>query len=338
MKKEKNKKLEFKITTKISYDKAYKNLFQNKRILLELLKNFVKEEFVKKIKEKDIKIVEKTFISEEFGKREADMIYRIRLGKREVYIYIILEFQSEVDKTLPVRILSYICELYLSLLKESRRGKLPAVFSIVLYRGKKDWTIPVNIKEMIEKNIPERYIPQYEYYPIIMKDIKEEQIANIKNIASLIITLEKSGNRNELKKAIKKMVEYIKREKIIDIKDFIRWFKYVFKVQIREDEIKRVKNKKEVRTMLEYAIEDLKKEWLEEGINEGKQIGINEGIIKGIIKGKQEDLIKQINKKYGITSKEAEQIRKCKEIKKLDKAIEKIIEADKKEEILKILN
>ena len=97
--------------------------------------------------------------------------------------------------------------------------------------------------------------------------------------------------------------------------------------------------------MLEYAIEDLKKEWLEEGINEGKQIGINEGIIKGkqiginegIIKGKQEDLIKQINKKYGITSKEAEQIRKCKEIKKLDKAIEKIIEADKKEEILKIL-
>jgi len=149
----------------------------------------------------------------------------------------------------------------------------------------------------------------------------------------LIITLEKSGNRNELKKAIKKMVEYIKREKIIDIKDFIRWFKYVFKVQIREDEIKKVKNKKEVRTMLEYAIEDLKKEWLEEGINEGKQIGINEGIIKG----KQEDLIKQINKKYGITSKEAEQIRKCKEIKKLDKAIEKIIEADKKEEILKIL-
>jgi predicted transposase YdaD len=44
--------------------------------------------------------VDKSFISEEFTKRKSDLIYRVKRGDREVYIYILIEFQSTPDKTI----------------------------------------------------------------------------------------------------------------------------------------------------------------------------------------------------------------------------------------------
>ena len=112
--------------------------------------------------------------------------------------------------------------------RDSQKGKLPAVFPLLLYNGLEDWTIPVNIKELIDCQIPEKYIPDFEYYLIVEKDIPDEVLERLHNLVSAIIYLEKRRDEKGLKKAINKVIEMIRDENIIDVKMFTIWFNRMF--------------------------------------------------------------------------------------------------------------
>ena len=129
------------------YDNAYKYLFSNKRIFFQLITSFVKEDFVTKITLDNIELLDKSFVSDEFLARESDIIYRIKLQDSEVYIYFLLEFQSTVDKSIPIRMLLYLLQFYDLLLRNSQKGLLPSVFPLLLYNGQEDWTIPSNVRD-----------------------------------------------------------------------------------------------------------------------------------------------------------------------------------------------
>ncbi|MCK4798339.1 MAG: Rpn family recombination-promoting nuclease/putative transposase, partial [Spirochaetes bacterium] len=92
------------------HDNAYKYIFSNKRIFYQLIKSFVKEDFVRDLDLKNIDLLDKSFISDEFLARESDVMYRIKLKNKIAYIYILLEFQSTVDKSIPVRMPLYLLQ------------------------------------------------------------------------------------------------------------------------------------------------------------------------------------------------------------------------------------
>jgi len=94
------------------YDQAYKYLFSSPRIACQLLHSFVDIPLVKKIRPEDLELVEKSFISDELERREADLIFKVNLGGENAYIYILMEFQSSPDKAIPVRMLNYITMFY----------------------------------------------------------------------------------------------------------------------------------------------------------------------------------------------------------------------------------
>jgi predicted transposase YdaD len=91
------------------FDSAYKSLFSNPRIFYQLIRYFVDEDFVKGLKPENIKRLEKSsFVSSEFLQREADLIYQVDLDGKDLYFYILLEFQSTPDKRIPIRLFSYL--------------------------------------------------------------------------------------------------------------------------------------------------------------------------------------------------------------------------------------
>lgn len=116
------------MSKKPTYDNAYKYIFSNKRIFCELIKSFVNEDFVNEIDENNIELIDKSFVTEDFLSRESDIIYKVQIKGSEAYIFILPEFQSTVDKSLPVRMLLYLLQFYDLLLRNSKKGKLPSVF------------------------------------------------------------------------------------------------------------------------------------------------------------------------------------------------------------------
>jgi predicted transposase/invertase (TIGR01784 family) len=252
------------------HDSAYKYLFKSKHIFLQLLKSFVYEDFIKEIEPEHLTLFDKSFISEELLDRESDLIYKINYKDKSYFIYILPEFQSTVDKSIPVRLLSYIMLLYDLIYKESKAGLLSNIFPILLYNGKDDWNIPLNVNALIDRNIPDKYIPSFEYYLIVEKDIPDAVLDKLSNLVAAVVYMEKQNDAQKMLVAIDKVVEYIKDEDIIDIRMFTIWLTKMFRTSINQEDIDKIKDIKETKSMLTILAEEIRKEGKIEGKMEGK--------------------------------------------------------------------
>ncbi|MDR9769412.1 DUF4351 domain-containing protein [Acetomicrobium sp.] len=87
------------------------------------------------------------------------------------------------------------------------------------------------------------------------------------------------------------------------------------------------------RIVKELGGEELMPSLAEKLIKQGKQQGKQEGEIKG----KQDVLIKQLRRKFGLSSSEEKIIRSVTDESKLDAAAEAVLDAKSKDEVLKVL-
>ena len=154
----------------------------------------------------DLELVDRSFISDNFKRREADIIYRVKVDRQggragsegtnqpqqDVYVYVITEFQSTVDKSIPVRLQLYISMLHDLLLRNGHKGNLPVVLPIVLYTGTKPWTIPENTTKLIGHGVLLEYIFPFKYYCLEERNISEERAKQLKGVyaaITIIVTL-----------------------------------------------------------------------------------------------------------------------------------------------------
>jgi hypothetical protein len=97
-----------------------------------------------------------SYVSDDLRGREGDAIWRVPLAgeadEEWLYVYLLLEFQSQVDRFMAVRLLVYVGLLYQDLIKSgqvSRGQRLPPVLPLVLYNGEPRWSAPVDLGELL---------------------------------------------------------------------------------------------------------------------------------------------------------------------------------------------
>ena len=101
------------------------------------------------------------FHSDAFERRDGDIIVRIPFlatPEQEIYLFLLLEFQSTIDPWMALRFGTYAHLLYEQLMKEhklSADGRLPPVFPLLLYmvirRGR--WRASLCIRHRLQCNI-----------------------------------------------------------------------------------------------------------------------------------------------------------------------------------------
>ncbi len=132
-------------------------------------------------------------VTKRFKEKESDLIYSVNYKDRPMYIFLMTEFQSTVDKTMPLRFLRYIAEFYENLDRGSKqKRRFPPVLPILLYTGSARWTAPASFQAMVEQSIPSKYIPHFEYFPILVNEIPAETLYNMKNAVSAVFYFENS--------------------------------------------------------------------------------------------------------------------------------------------------
>ncbi|OHD10051.1 MAG: hypothetical protein A2086_12150 [Spirochaetes bacterium GWD1_27_9] len=237
-------------------DKRYKKIFSHPLVVEELLLYFVHEDFVKDLDFSTLERLDKSFVTEKFQEKESDIIYKVNFKDNEIYIYLLIEFQSTVDKFMPLRILRYILEFYDFLSQNDKFSKLPAVFPILLYNGEDKWTAKENISDIIVSSIPKRYIPNFSYYKLIENEISKETLLKIHNFVSAIFYVENS-TPEQIKSEIRNIISLIEKERPDLIKLFRLFINNLFKTSNYnniEEVNQEIDNIMEVKTMLEMAL------------------------------------------------------------------------------------
>lgn len=287
-----------------AHDSGYKKLFSNHEFVRQLLTGFVNEEWINSIEYNTLERIDKSFISDEFSERESDLIYKVKFKGQDIYIFLLLEFQSTVDRFMSLRMLRYITELYEDLVKNQKLKTLPAVFPVMLYNGEKRWTAPEELSNLIENSVPEKYIPRFRYYKIAENEFKKDFLKSIKNVVGALFYTENCSGE-ELQQEIDIIVELLKTEKPDEISLFIKWFKYMF--QERKELIEEVKGIEEVNTMLRTSLKKYSKKIAKEAEIEGYQKGKLE-TARNLLKEKM--TVKKISEITGLPVKDIENLTK----------------------------
>ncbi len=315
------------------HDKSYKDLFSNKEILINMVQSFVEGSWGKDITKDNIELVNKSYILSDYEELESDIVYKATIENKEVIFYILLEFQSYVDYSMPIRLFLYMTEIWREVLKNTKKVevkskdfKLPAIVPIVLYNGEYKWTVERKFKNVISKSeLFGNNIIDFEYILIDINKYEKEQLMELKNIASAVFLLDQKVDIEEFISRVKDIAigfNTLSEEQKIMLR---RWLKNTLSDEFKDKLGERIEdiliaNKEEVAIMTSNISKTIK-ETFEKTREEGIQKGIEEGIEKGIEKGEKNKAIEiaknlldilddeTISIKTGLTIEEVKRLR-----------------------------
>ena len=212
---------------------------------------------------------------------------------------------------------------------KNRNYKMPVVYPIVIYTGKRKWNAEKTMKEIQEtfSGIERKDVGEYELVDV--NNYTEEELIKEEGILSKVMLIEKSRTKEDFIKKIKKLAEenYTKEEKEILEKIIYHIFLPNLdreELEDLEEIIKKLEGRKEKKEML--AVEEmLRKSYKREyrkgkivGREEGKREGRKEGRLEGQLLEKRQIVLELLRRKVdknfimevaGVTEEELRKIK-----------------------------
>ena len=286
------------------HDKGYKELYSNKTVFLDFLRNILHLDWAKEIEPEDLTLVNKSYITGDFSELESDLVYTMKLSGQEIILYVLLEFQSTVDYRMPVRLLFYMTEILREYLKEKdysagdSKVKIPAIFPIVLYNGSGEWKAKCSLGEITEGGeLCGDNLLNLRYALVdVNHQYTEEELLSNDCVNSIILLLDRHGDMPTVLKRLGEIVTRFKslgegqNRPIIE-----QWIRHCGNPKIAGNMVEILQaDKEEVHKM----VSNLARLWGED-IREAADYARLEGKQEGKQEGRQEERMKIIRSLSG---------------------------------------
>ncbi|MCP3958062.1 MAG: Rpn family recombination-promoting nuclease/putative transposase [bacterium] len=259
------------------HDGSYRRLFSHARMVRDLIERYVAPPWVDRLDFSTLEMVPAHYVSEELEQRESDVVWRLRYrpGGEWFYVYILIEFQSEVFRFMAIRVLTYVLLLYEDLIRKKRVAKsrkLPPVVPIVLYNGERPWTAPLQVAELIE-SMPGhgRHLPRFEVLVIDEGHLPRERLEPLDNPVAGVFQLEQSRGVEEIRRIIDSLLEILGDAELKELRrDMATWLRRaVLPARLPGVEIPELQDLQEAKTMLAERAARWPQEWMADGYRKG---------------------------------------------------------------------
>jgi predicted transposase YdaD len=144
----------------ILHDSAFRELFAHPESMRELLCSFLSPEWSAQLDLASLERVNGSYAGGEGVQRHSDMVWRVLLAGRWLYLYLLLEFQSSSDHWMALRMRVYCGLLHQDLVKRHElpaAGCLPPILPIVLYTGRKPWRASRSMSSLVMLGLDTRW-------------------------------------------------------------------------------------------------------------------------------------------------------------------------------------
>jgi hypothetical protein len=198
-----------------------------------------------------------------------------------------------------LRVLFYILSFYMDYTANYKRiKKLPAIFPIVLYNGKRKWSAPTKISDLIEMEPPlGDYAIAFQYLLLNEKAYSKEQLLTIRNIVSTLFLAEGHYDIALLEQELLNLYDREADKQAVSL--FLNWFRQLAlygKVSPEDYEKLDIvyRTKEEVQTMLVTALAQERKKIYQQG----KDDGVAEGKAAGVAEGQRQTLLQLLQHRF----------------------------------------
>ena len=259
------------------HDNGYKLVFSYARAVADLLRGFVKEDWVREVDFGTLTRVDGSYVSDDLRSRENDVVWRVGWKGSWLYVYTLLEFQSTVDPFMAVRVMTYLGLLYQDLIRQKQltpSGRLPPVFPVVLYNGDRSWRSALDVADLVEP-VPgglESYRPRLCYALLDEARLPELDVGE-RNFAAALFRLEASRSAEDVARGMAEMAACLTGSEDDSLRRSVEtWLKRVLlPTKFPEVQVPEVADLEEMQAMLAERALKWTQEWKEEGRQEGVQ-------------------------------------------------------------------
>ena len=276
----------------------FEKVFSRKDVAQDFLQNYLLETVVKRLDLSTIHLEKESFISNELKSSQTDLLFRIKtIDKKNLFIYILLEHKSYIDRWLMMQLLGYIvkiCERQREINKMKRQelrkqnqldGEsentgieteyLEPVIPIIIYHGKAEWGEKKTLSSLFyESEVYQKYIPEFTYELINAADLNIDLFkGNV--IVHVALMAMKHYFMDDFEEKIPELLTLLADlfEQIDTDIGFLEVFlRYISSNKKCEKEWL----KKQVVHVFKEKGEEIMNYWIEEGKEIGKEVGILE--------------------------------------------------------------
>lgn len=252
-------------------DSGYKDIFSHPEMVRDLLIQFIGGEWLKQVDFTTLERVNASYVSDRGDARHDDMVWKVRLAGDWLYLYVLLEFQSQSDRWMALRLLVYVGLLYQDLVKAgelSPQDKLPPVLPVVLYNGTQRWTAATDLTQLVlppPKGL-ERWQPAQRYLLIDENALDINALDPQTNLVTALFRLEQSRTPEDLRRIVVSFDRWLGATEQAPLRQSLkRWVLRLLRRKLRSDSIPEIADLLEVDSMLAERIESWADEWERQG-------------------------------------------------------------------------
>src|SRR6056297_1318399 len=316
------------------YDALFRRLFENPQVSVDFARNYLPADYQDKIDFESAAIDRDSYVDEVLTRNYTDLLYRFnkKEGEGPLYLYLLYDHKSAPDKWVSIQLLRYIMLIYRKEMEKKHPPKiLPEVVPVVFYHGKKEWTHSLQSADSIDA-ISRDHVPHFEPLLFDLNRIDDKRLLGSVQTVVGLLSLKYIKHR-----FTECLVAYLLQElhRLPRESNFLQEF-YMTLIRFKAEE--------DLQTFLQMAREmnyrDMEEDimtreqrLLKEGRNEGLQEGRGEGRIEAL----QDSLKRLIKKKFGLETEESVKINQVKDSAKLEAALDEILSAETKQQVLEKL-
>ena len=289
------------------HDSSYKFIFSNPEFVRDLIIGFIPDDWLHSLDYETLEKVPGSYITEDFKQREDDIVWRVKVGGEWLYLYLLIEFQSSVDKYMALRMMVYVGLLYQDLVKRGEMladGRLPPILPIVLYNGSQRWTAATDIADLIPAvpGLVSEFKPSLKYLLIDENAYSTHELSSLRNLVAAVFQFEQAKSPSSIEDIINLLIDWL-----ADRPDLKRMFALWIRATLMRKQnysilLPQIDDLQEIKVMLADRLEEWAHGYIaegkQEGLQEGKQQGLQEGKQQGLQEGKQQGL--QEGKQQGL--------------------------------------
>jgi len=308
MKKDKKKS----VISQIKRDALFKRIMQEELAAREFLEYYLPKDFKDLVDLSKIRIEKESFVEEGLKRRMSDIIYSVRTKEdEEAFVYVLIESQSSVDYYISFRLWKYMLLLLERHMKN--KEKLPLIFPLVVYNGRKKYAAPRNLWGLFRDPEHAKTLLTEDYRLVDLQSMSDDEIKKKEHLGLLEYFLKHIHQRDMLKlweKCLRDFREVI----LIDAENgyiYLKQFMWYTDAKVPEvekplleqlikDNLSTEGASDIMRTIADSYIEEGYNKGLVHGMQAGKEEGREEGREEGIQAGMEKVAINMLKSKLDL--------------------------------------
>ncbi|MBF0583596.1 MAG: Rpn family recombination-promoting nuclease/putative transposase [Magnetococcales bacterium] len=199
-------------------DSIYHRLFAYPEMVVDLLRNFLDSDLLAEIDLSQMRRMNTKFTAKTGQRRRGDVVWEIPIrGAGSLFLMLLLEFQSEIDEWMVLRLDVYTGLLYQQLVDERMlkpADGLPPVLPVVVFNGEPRWGAATNLRDLIRLPTGSplwKYQPAMRYHVIDEGGFSEEALRGVHSLTAIFFRIGHPGSPESILGASRDLVAWFKK-------------------------------------------------------------------------------------------------------------------------------